>query len=77
MAEDLIFDHIKKVYRVTCDNAGICVEVIRFNFQVSTLPGIPGSSAGKESSCKAGDLGSIPGLGRFPGEEIDYPLQYS
>ena len=35
------------------------------------------SSAGKESACKAGDLGSIPGLGRSPGEGIDYPLQYS
>ena len=35
------------------------------------------SSAGKESACKAGDLGSIPGLGRSPGEGIGYPLQYS
>ena len=33
------------------------------------------SSAGKESACNAGDLGSIPGLGRSPGK--DYPLQYS
>ena len=37
----------------------------------------PGSSAGKESACNAGDPGSIPGLGRSPGERIDYPLQYS
>ena len=36
-----------------------------------------GSSAGKESTCNAGDLGSIPGLGRSAGEEIGYPLQYS
>ena len=35
------------------------------------------SSAGRESSCSAGDLGSIPGLGRSPGEEKEYPLQYS
>ena len=34
-------------------------------------------SAGKESACNAGDLGSIPGLGRSPGEEKGYPLQYS
>ena len=34
-------------------------------------------SAGKESACSAGDLGSIPGLGRFPGEGKGYPLQYS
>ena len=39
--------------------------------------GFPGSSAGKESSCSAGDPSSIPGLGRSPGEGIDYPLQYS
>ena len=34
-------------------------------------------SAGKESACDAGDLGSIPGLGRSPGEGKGYPLQYS
>ena len=37
----------------------------------------PRSSVGKEFACKAGDLGSIPGLGRSPGEGNDYPLQYS
>ena len=37
----------------------------------------PDSSAGKESSCNAGDPGLIPGLGRCPGEGIGYPLQYS
>ena len=37
----------------------------------------PGGSAGKESSCHVGDLGSIPGLGRSPGEGNVYPLQYS
>ena len=39
--------------------------------------GFPGGSAGKESACNAGDLGLIPGLGRSPGEESGYPLQYS
>ena len=34
-------------------------------------------SAGEESVCNVGDLGSIPGLGRSPGEEKGYPLQYS
>ena len=34
-------------------------------------------SADKESACSTGDLGSIPGLGRFPGEGKDYTLQYS
>jgi len=39
--------------------------------------GFPCGSAGKESACKVGDLGSIPGLGRSPGEGKGYPLQYS
>ena len=37
----------------------------------------PDSSVGKESTCDAGDSGSIPGSGRSPGEGIGYPLQYS
>jgi len=39
--------------------------------------GSPDSSAGKESTGNVGDLGSIPGLGRSPGEGNGYPLQYS
>ena len=39
--------------------------------------GFPCGSAGKESACSAGDLGSIPGLGRSPREGKDYPLPYS
>ena len=37
----------------------------------------PGGSAGKEFTCNAGDLGSIPGLGRSRGEGNGFPLQYS
>ena len=37
--------------------------------------GFPGSSAGKESTCNAGDLGSIPGFGRHPEKGNSYPLQ--
>ena len=37
----------------------------------------PGGSDGKESACSEGDLGLIPGLGRSPGGEKGYPLQYS
>ena len=37
----------------------------------------PSSSDGKASVYNAGDLGSIPGLGRFPGEGNGNPLQYS
>ena len=39
--------------------------------------GFPDGSAGKESACNVGDLGSILGLGRSPGEGKGYPLQYS
>ena len=42
-----------------------------------TFMGFPGYSAGKESTCNAGDLGSIPGSGRSPGEGNGNPLQYS
>jgi len=41
------------------------------------LQGFPDSSTGTESACNAGDPGSIPELGRFPGEGKGYPLQYS
>ena len=38
---------------------------------------LPDSSVGKESTCNAGDTGSIPGSGRSPREGLGYPLQYS
>ena len=38
---------------------------------------VPGGSDGKESTCNAGDLASIPGLGRSPGGGDGYPLQCS
>ena len=43
----------------------------------SSILGFPCGSAGKKSACNAGDLGSISGLGRSPGEGKGYPLQYS
>ena len=39
--------------------------------------GFPSGSAGKESTCRVGDLGLIPELGISPGEGNGYPLQYS
>ena len=41
------------------------------------LMGFPDGSDGKDSACNVGDLGSVPGLGRSPGEGNGYPLQYS
>ena len=65
---------------------GCCVQVqifcflnsiIHWNQHPSQSQGFSGGSAGKESACNAGDLSSIPRLGRFPGEGKGYPLQYS
>ena len=50
-------------------------EVITSSF--ITSQGFPGGSDGKSSACNVGDLGSIPGLGRSPGEGNGNPLQYS
>ena len=36
------------------------------------MPGFPVNSAGKEFACNAGDVGSVPGLGRYPAEGIGY-----
>ena len=52
-----------------------------FNFQYClkeccTTRAFPGGSDSKASACNAGDLGSIPGLGRSPGEGNGNPLQY-
>ena len=47
------------------------------HLRVNVISGFPGGSAGKESACNAGDLGSILGLGRSPREGKGYPLQYS
>ena len=46
----------------------MCSTVDQIKENSILIRGFPGSSAGKESACNVGDLGSIPGLGRFPGE---------
>ena len=46
-------------------------------FVIGNQLGFPGNSAGKESTCNAGDLDLTPGLERSPGEGNGYPLQYS
>ena len=47
------------------------------NILSTSYTGSPCGSAGKESACNAGDLGSVSGLGRSPGEGKGYPHQYS
>ena len=48
-----------------------------FSLPTPVFLGFPDGSAGKESACNVGDLGSVPGLGRSPGEGKGYSLQYS
>ena len=55
----------------------IVLEIEVFASRKKDTWGLPGGPAGKESACNAGNPGSIPGLGRSPGEVIGYPLQYS
>ena len=53
---------------------------MNFEENMNQLSGFPDGSMGKESTCDAGDIGdvgSIPGLGRSPGEGTGNPLQYS
>ena len=57
------YTHIYSVYMC------VCVHIHIYGF--------PGGSDSKESTCNAGDLDSIAGLGRFPGERNGNPLQYS
>ena len=54
----------------------LCIKEIT-NENILVLTGFPCGSAGKESTSNEGDLGSVPGLGRSPGEGKGYPLQYS
>ena len=49
---------------------------LKIQFDLPFSSGSPGGSAGKESACNEGDLGSIPGSGRSPGEGNSYPLWY-
>ena len=48
-----------------------------FSYHSMLIQGFPGGSDGKASACSVGDPGSIPGLGRSPGEQNGNPLQYS
>ena len=51
--------------------------VPQFIFTYNLSNGLPWWLTGKESDCKAGDMGSVPGWGRSPGEGHGNPLQYS
>ena len=49
----------------------------RAQWPIQIILGLLGGTDGKESSCNAGDSGSIPGPRRFPGERYSYPHEYS
>ena len=57
--------------------ASTCWCLIPFDTTLVAFVGFPNHSVGKDYACHAGDLGLIPGLGRSPGEEKGYSLQYS
>ena len=56
---------------------GLMANSLCHYFRAPSRLGFPGGSAGEESTYNSGDVGSIPGLGRSPGEGKGYPLQYS
>ena len=60
-----------------CVHTPHLLHLLIWSWDCSHVLDFPGSSADKEFACNAGDLGSIPGLGRSPGEGIGYPFQYS
>ena len=69
--EQLIGSGLGKDY-----DRAVCCHPVYLTYTLSTL-GFPGGSEVKASASNAGDLGSIPGLGRSPGEGNGNPLQYS
>ena len=90
MTERLTLSFLSYIYVCVCVYIYIYIHVFFFRFFSSTgyynilntVPyaiqwGFPRGSDGKESAYSVGDLGSIHGLGRFPGKWNGYPLQYS
>ena len=65
----------KALYKYTCTGSS-CFPKVCFMPLCFYLGNFPGGSAGKESPCNAGDLGSISGLGRAPGEGNGYRFPY-
>ena len=55
----------------------IYINYLWHTYYIYVYIGLHGGSANKESTCNVGDLGSIPGLERSPGEGNGYPFQYS
>ena len=58
---------MSKTLRSTCYDLHNSLYLNSKTLMLNWLEGFPGSSDSKESTCNVGDLGSVPGLGRFPG----------
>ena len=64
-----------KVFMLSISKHLVFMNELEYFFEENAFVlSFPGGSAGKESAHSAGDLGSIPGFGRSPGEVNDYPL---
>ena len=68
---------VQKSQTQLLDQQHIYTYLYMFYIYLYTHMGFPGSSASKESTCKARDPSSIPGLGRSPGAGTSYPFQYA
>ena len=67
-----------KVFMLSISKLSVLMNELKYFFEENAFVlSFPAVSACKESAYNVGDLGSIPGLGRSPGEENGYPLQYS
>ena len=71
----LFFSHQSSVVKLHISQTHYVISGVSVSWMLPKS--LPDSSVGKESSCNAGDSGSIPGLGRSDGGGIGYPLQYS
>ena len=65
------------MYTYICVCCVYTIYIVYYVIYIYIHKGFPGGSDGKESASNAGDLGSIPGLGRSPGGGHGNPLQYS
>ena len=72
-----LYRTLGKIIALTIQTFVSKVMSLLFNMLSRFVMGFHASSAGKESTCNAGDPCEIPGSERFPGERIGYPLQYS
>ena len=72
-----VFSHLGYYRMLSRAPCALHWSLLSISYIVMCILSFPGGSAGKESACNAGDLASIPGLGKSPGEGKGYPRRYS